>query len=424
MFFISASALLGLTLGAPVLLSAVLAGSTEAFEYYHLTYNGTLDLFSITSVTYSVLGVLAFTVTGWSVFQFVGRKRQLPRLTLQAEGARKSVLILLLVLLAIHLFFLMVPMLRSIPSLDQLAQPAGVLAFVAFFHFALRRELPLPLTLAVFGVALPFALATYVSNGATQPIMVLLLGAALVIWRHRGTPPVLPALAAVVVFVSLYNIAYFTREYTWGNEDRYSVTDRLKIFSGVAYNAVTGDVLVSIDGEPITSRGQFMSPFAMQRIFQRVAVTPHLSQAMRVTPNEIPLWGGSSYTPLMTSMIPRAIFPEKPREELGGYFSKAYWKYDLPSMSMNVPWIVELYVNFSLPGIIVGMAFFGGLLVVLERLLCPPKAGPLEFALGFVVLYPFVFPESNFSLMMGSKAMLVLVVWLYFRGGQRLLGQR
>ena len=151
-----------------------------------------------------------------------------------------------------------------------------------------------------------------------------------------------------------------------------------------------------------------------------------LSEIVERTPDPIPYWGGETYKPLVSSWIPRALWPGKPEERTGNAFGGRYQfvpETDT-TISLNLPWITEMYANFGRGGVIAGMFLIGLLFGALEKILNESGMAPAEWVIGAVVLIPLAFQESNFSTMTGSVLPLVICLWIYFAVGLRLSTSR
>ncbi|MGH7931813.1 MAG: hypothetical protein ACREQN_01465 [Candidatus Binataceae bacterium] len=79
------------------------------------------------------------------------------------------------------------------------------------------------------------------------------------------------------------------------------------------------------------------------------------------TPGVVPYWGGATYYPLLFKFVPRLIYPDKPEETSGQTFGHRYGLIDAGNSwtAYNLPQIVELYANFGVVGVVVGMFLFG-----------------------------------------------------------------
>ena len=141
------------------------------------------------------------------------------------------------------------------------------------------------------------------------------------------------------------------------------------------------------------------------------------SHVVDVTPSKIELLKGATYRPLLTSYIPRLFWKSKPTEQLGNEFGHRYslMHHTDHQSSLNVPWVTELYANFGFTGLFLGMTLFGAGMAMFSRFLTGMDRTEIGPAVAIAVLVPLSFPESNFSLMVGSILPLLICLWIYFR---------
>ena len=143
------------------------------------------------------------------------------------------------------------------------------------------------------------------------------------------------------------------------------------------------------------------------------------------TPEQQPYFRGESYRPLLYSLIPRLLYPNKPEERFGNKFGQRYGiirNYD-NNMSLNLPWITELFINFGPFSVPLGMAVFGILLAILDRLFNESHLKNLEFLIGLTIIYRLVYPESNFSVTTGTLPILFFSLVIYFCLGNTILSR-
>ena len=69
------------------------------------------------------------------------------------------------------------------------------------------------------------------------------------------------------------------------------------------------------------------------------------------------------------------------------------------------------------------MCLVGLFLGFLERVFNAPGMTDLEFTLGLSLIFPLVYPESNFSVMVGSMLPLFIALLVYFCVGSLALKQ-
>jgi len=74
-----------------------------------------------------------------------------------------------------------------------------------------------------------------------------------------------------------------------------------------------------------------------------------ISLVIEKTPNTVPFWNGQSYVNILYKFIPRIIWNEKPKEDMGQQFGHKYsiLADENLTTSMNTPIIAEAYMNFG-----------------------------------------------------------------------------
>jgi hypothetical protein len=140
------------------------------------------------------------------------------------------------------------------------------------------------------------------------------------------------------------------------------------------------------------------------RIVARLNLLYPLAWCVLSTPNPQPYRYGSTYLPLFTKWIPRLIWKDKPKEYLGNEWGRRYGLInpDSYSVSFNLPWIAEMYMNFGFAGVL-GVSFFIGLLFYFFKVFfCQVENDPARLAFGVLLMCPLMFPESHLSLVLGG----------------------
>ena len=113
---------------------------------------------------------------------------------------------------------------------------------------------------------------------------------------------------------------------------------------------------------------------------------------------------GVTYLPLLTKWIPRAIWPDKPREDQGNSWAHDY-RYvgeNDYSTSFNLPWYPEMYMNFGWPGVVIISGLIGLLMSAIWNIVAKGATVPSQFAAGMMFCSVFYFPESNLSIEIGN----------------------
>jgi len=155
-------------------------------------------------------------------------------------------------------------------------------------------------------------------------------------------------------------------------------------------------------------------------IERRFALSPDVALAIQYTPAPgNPYLGGRDYIwALPDTFIPRAIWPDKPAPLNGLYFSTHY--FGLPpstSSSSSMTWMGDLYINFGLLGVFLGMGAIGMLLAWWYG------AFQRNFSMQTIVIYAAAVPViMNFeptvpaviTSLMRDLIILALMTWLIF----------
>ncbi len=141
------------------------------------------------------------------------------------------------------------------------------------------------------------------------------------------------------------------------------------------------------------------------------------------TPWLVPYWDGASYVELITKPIPRIIWPEKPRSDLGNRWAKPYGLLDYGDYgtSFNLPWIVEAYGNFGSPGVLAVSALVGFLFGFLyQKLLKQAGRDCAAFAFGLGLSGTLWFGENYFAMTWGGLLTQGLALYfIYYAAGIR-----
>ena len=128
------------------------------------------------------------------------------------------------------------------------------------------------------------------------------------------------------------------------------------------------------------------------------------ADVIRRTPSEIPYWNGETYLSLVGAFVPRFLWPEKPTKELGQAFGHRYGYVGVndTNTAVNLPFLVEFYLNFGMFGVVFGMMIVGIIYTLLARAVNNPGQDDLLSLAGIVLMIPLTNIESDFSLGFGG----------------------
>jgi energy-converting hydrogenase Eha subunit B len=122
----------------------------------------------------------------------------------------------------------------------------------------------------------------------------------------------------------------------------------------------------------------------------RVSLLEPTAMVMQMTPSQVPYQNGRLYGYLAISLIPRAVWPDKPSfSEANQFYQVAYGITDrrhLSKVSMSVGSLAESYINFGWFGPPFVMLVIGLLLNILRRYFLDAGQGEFLHCLGIALL--------------------------------------
>ncbi len=229
----------------------------------------------------------------------------------------------------------------SLLILAQLVQPLGVLLLA--YAWRVRRGVLLALVLAAV-VALQVVLGFIIDIKGTA-----LLGGVLVIVAIiliDGRIPVL-WLAGAFVFVQLtFPLFQAYREFVHGDlgEARTTVLQNL------------GSVFDRVRSE---SHEVTKGPDRAQTFFERLSLYGSVQMVVTRTGVDVPYEHGYTLIPLISTFVPRIIWPGKPDIQAGQLVNKAFHVSQEAATYISPSHLGELYWNFGWPGVVLGMPLIG-----------------------------------------------------------------
>lgn len=429
-FFESSCIYYAVFFGAPVFSAGLfwsdqqlhLLGRLDTVLFYQYAFNGLDAAFSLEALIYTFLSIGAYIATFYSfrylLYRFFpnagdkGSKFEKEQLISMAWGA-----------LALHFAYHFIPFFQTLPSIKQLLHPMGFLGLGLFIYLAMTRKISLYQSIIVLGILYPLVLLKILSHGSLSQILFYLVIVFLALFYVRRKIPWKILIIAGVFILVGYDTVFMFRGMTWTtlshiqNDDspiysHYNVAQKAGLFWAIILKRITGYSPVDIPEVSINIPKNKTGDPNKRRWRHRFAHITLLSGTMEQTPANFPYWKGDSYRPLVGALVPRFFWPDKPKENFAGTYGVRYWGTH-QSTSVNIPWLVELYGNFGRLGMIFGMIFFGAAFAFFDRVLNTRNGAPAKAMIGVVILFPWVYPESNFSVMVGTTPLLLLCLFSY-----------
>ena len=127
-----------------------------------------------------------------------------------------------------------------------------------------------------------------------------------------------------------------------------------------------------------------------------------------------PFKHGETMVGVFTALIPRLLWPDKPVQDHGNVLSAEYgFKDESATVSINFPWLADLYINFGYAGMVIGSFLLGAFF----RCACALAAygsGDINLLVFCDMLWWFLSNENNVSMVVGGMLQ-VLVIWWVVR---------
>jgi hypothetical protein len=303
-----------------------------------------------------------------------------------------------------YLLLQLFPKLREMPSINQLSTPLAYISLGILALLALDRKLP-GWQRVLFRIAQAFMLLNALLSGSLAPLVLLIVFFGVLYWANKKRIPWHLIALIVIIMVLLNPIKQQFRKHTWYADNKStSIIEKTFLLGGVV-------------GEHYADKPLLLEISKDKGLLNRAANISLFSYAVFSTPEFIPYWSGDSYRTLWTSFIPRILWPGKPQATIGQDFGHRYFLLNEndKGTSINLPWLIEFYINFGILGLLAGMFFVGVFFrVLLEKLKVPVRAR-MEYVLAVTITFSLFYAESNFALMVGGMLPTFLIFIILMR---------
>jgi hypothetical protein len=224
------------------------------------------------------------------------------------------------------------------------------------------------------------------------------------LWAGRqsiGSIWIVAAVVALLVAISLRGVVRDFRMTAWLGTQQFTQVEKMQLMVKLVTDRIAADGItgtLSWGGSQTAQRSANMDMFA---------------DVIRRTPAEVPYWKGQTYYSLIGAAVPRFLWPDKPTKGLGQAFGHRYRYIDPTNLStaINLPILIEFYVNFGATAVFVGMLIVGALYGILDGILNRPGQSLLLSMIGLTLLLPLLLIESDFSLVFGGLPLSGLALW-------------
>jgi hypothetical protein len=164
----------------------------------------------------------------------------------------------------------------------------------------------------------------------------------------------------------------------------------------------------------VATQGQSSEPGFLTLAADRMNMITTFANVILLTPSQIPYWDGYTFLPLLSKLIPRFMYPNKRVDDVSQAFPHRYGflaQNDFMT-SYKLPPLIEGYINFGLPGVLVVMFALGCVYRLLQEALIHPRMGLAHIVALTYISVQWLDIEGNVSLVFGGLPFEVLYLIL------------
>jgi hypothetical protein len=369
--------------------------SLEYLSKLYSTLYGRETIFNINKDLFyrNIFFILIFVLlyfSGYFLFNFFQSKKVLFEFTFLRKFKLNDLLFLSFVFFLIKFCSILFPILNSFSSVNQLFIPIGYFSFASFYYYLIKEKPKITIKLLIILCMFIIFFGSIISSNSLMYSLNCLIIIMIIYYMFKKKIPwlFLSFFLVIIIFSPLKNIL------------RYKNLDHDKV--NIATQEIN-NIYNSNSGSARILNSYFIYHFVLLKV-----------------PEKYPYFEQSTYSNLITSFIPRALWNNKPKSEVGREFNVKYGFHPEGNLtSINLPWVAELYLNFSFFGLFFGMFLIGAFIALLNKLVSVPKNNYVQYISGLAVVTPLILPESNFALMVGGiipqYIFLMIVFYIYLK---------
>ena len=286
-------------------------------------------------------------------------------------------------------------------SVQSITSPIRAFFFVWSLYSALSGRYSRVGRIITYFVFTPLYLILYlnIANGRLLGLLTTAFLVGLTYVAAKKRVPFVPLILLLGIFFVLQPVKGYYRELTWSRQNDMGAVEGILTFAELANDQYVGE-----NAKPLAAN--------LNNAYSRIDHLQTASAIISATPDAVDFRRGATYLPLLTKWIPRAIWPDKPREDFGNAWAHSY-RYVGPrdfTSSFNLPWYPEMYMNFGWLGVVGVSAMVGLLLSAIWNIFAKGAVLPSQFAAGMMFCSVFYFPESNLSIEIGNLIVMVFIL--------------
>ncbi len=357
-----------------------------------------------TALHYAVIGWLALLVG------YYGLSPRLPcrsvRLHWSVESGKSLAMRLLFLGSLAAVVSRMATIPRAVEQVMHMLMLMGRVGLGILLLLSLRRRLSNGWNVFVWAGLLPLFLLLQVGSGFVASLAYSALFVLMLVWATGSRVPATVLVAFGIAILLLRGSLPEFRDRIWEDPEAAAMGPLAKSW-----------LFLEVIQDRFDEDGLELIPVAHHIAASRTAHLALFADVAWTTPDLVPYWGGETYKTIPASLIPRFLWPGKPVKEVGQAFGHRYAILDPDDQttSVNLPHLIEFYVNFGVTGVVGGMLLLGMFYGWLSRKLNTVASGDGGIVIGAVLFTTLLNIESDLSLVCGSLWQIAVALFVVFR---------
>ena len=232
----------------------------------------------------------------------------------------------------------------------------------------------------------------------------------------RRKIPIIPILFILSIFIFLHSFKYEYRFLLKLDTSNNYIVNRIEIFKDVYLDKIytkKKENIISLELQD--SKAVLRTEKSKADNFNRLGHSFNsLLILVEKTPSEIRYINGETYVILISKLIPRIIWRNKPSDTSGNMIGKKYKVLNKgdDATSWNVPIINEAYINFGYSGVIFIMLILGIFIRFFTNFFSNKNFKNFETHIGICICSTTFFWESHLSLVYGGIYYQILFLYI------------
>ncbi len=387
---------------------------TENINYTHI------EVLDIPKAIFILFLGISFFISGFHISKFFFKKFRRKEFKILAISEKENLIFGLILIIISIIFFYIIKIQIFFSFLAQIKFPILLLGYGLLTKSLLYQDKINKIFFCIILFKLLIIFLEILSGSFAFPFMLIFLDITYLFYIKKKIN-IFPIMLIGIFIIFLHLGKNQFRNFTWittpeDPEKQIFITpdgiskkhvelalkNKIHISHRIGYLLQTYDVISDIDNSILNKTN---STHTMKRIFHSFESLVIVSKK---SPYEIPFWDGYSYKILMSKIIPRVFWKEKPSDTLGNEFGHRYQiltksgSFEDVNTSWNMPVLNEFYVNFGLKGVILGMFMLGILFNLVTIFFSIPNLKNVEHTINYYLFIPIFFMESHLSILTGA----------------------